>query len=99
MWKYGAKYVFWFLVMVAIVTAVVMLLWNWLVPELFKGRMISYWQALGILVLARILTGLGKASSSHFKNKMHHGWKSLPDDEKDRLREKFRDKWCRDDYS
>jgi len=99
MWKYGAKYIFWFLVMVAILTAVVMLLWNWLVPELFNGRMISYWQALGILVLVRILTGLGKSGSAHFKHRFRHGWNSLPDDEKARLRQKFKDKWCQDDCS
>jgi hypothetical protein len=94
MWKYGLKYLFWFLVLVAIISMAVMLLWNWLIPELFNGKMINYWQALGILALARLLTGLGKVSSEHWKHKMRNGWHSLPDDEKARLREKFRDRWC-----
>ena len=94
MWKYGAKYIFWFLVMTAILTAVLMLLWNWLVPELFNGRMITYWQALGMLILARILTGLGNASTSHIKDKFRHGCNAIPEDEKARLRQKFKDKWC-----
>ena len=94
MLKYGAKYIFWFLVMVAIFTAIVMLLWNWLVPDLFGGRMINYWQAMGLLALTRILTGLGKAGTDHWKHKMNHGWNSLPAVEKERLRQKFKDRWC-----
>ena len=32
-------------------------LWNWLMPPVFHLGMITYWQALGILVLAKILFG------------------------------------------
>ena len=39
----------------ALFTYVVMLLWNWLVPELFSGPAVNYWQTLGILVLSKIL--------------------------------------------
>jgi hypothetical protein len=34
---------------------VVMLLWNWLMPDLFELRSIDYWQALGLLALCTIL--------------------------------------------
>ena len=34
---------------------VVMLLWNWLMPEIFGLTQISYWQAWGLLVLSSIL--------------------------------------------
>lgn len=44
----------------ALFTYVVMLLWNWLVPELFSGPILTYWQTLGILLLSKILlTGVG----------------------------------------
>lgn len=36
---------------------IVMSLWNWLVPVLFGGRIITFWQALGVLVLSKILFG------------------------------------------
>ena len=36
---------------------IVMHLWNWLLPPLFGWRMITFWQALGLLVLCRILFG------------------------------------------
>lgn len=34
-----------------------MALWNWLVPTLFHGPVVTFGQALGLLVLGRILTG------------------------------------------
>jgi hypothetical protein len=36
---------------------IVMHLWNWLLPMLFGWHQISFWQALGLLVLCRILFG------------------------------------------
>ena len=32
-------------------------LWNWLLPPLFGWRQITFWQALGMLALCRILFG------------------------------------------
>ena len=32
-------------------------LWNWLLPPLFGFRLITFWQALGVLALSRILFG------------------------------------------
>jgi hypothetical protein len=34
---------------------VVMLLWNWLMPEIFGLKSLSYWQAWGLLILSSIL--------------------------------------------
>jgi hypothetical protein len=42
-------------VFVFVVGSVVMLLWNALVPELFNGPVITYWQAIGLLVLSHLL--------------------------------------------
>jgi len=36
---------------------VVKLLWNWLLPPLFGFHIIEFWQALGLLLLTRILFG------------------------------------------
>jgi hypothetical protein len=44
---------------------VVMLLWNWLMPELFGLKRLGYWQAWGLLALCTILfKGLGSGGSS-----------------------------------
>src|SRR4051812_35380039 len=37
----------------------VMILWNWLIPELFKGPQITYLHALGLLLLTKFLFGFG----------------------------------------
>src|SRR2546423_13038377 len=45
------------LLFIAIGGEVVMRLWNWLLPSLFGWREITFWQALGLLALCRILFG------------------------------------------
>ena len=45
------------LLFLAIGGGVVLQLWNWLLPSLFGWRQITFWQALGILALCRILFG------------------------------------------
>jgi hypothetical protein len=51
------KFVLFALVAVTVLTAVVMSLWNWLMPSLFGLGVITFWQALGLLVFSRILFG------------------------------------------
>src|SRR2546422_9255661 len=45
------------LIFTAIGGGLVMLLWNWLAPALFGLRLITFWQAIGLLALCRILFG------------------------------------------
>ena len=57
------------LVPVAFITlgaVITMGLWNWLLPSLFGLATITFWQAAGIIVLARILFG--------WKGFHRHGW-------------------------
>jgi hypothetical protein len=55
-----------FIVAIFLLGWIVELLWNALVPDLFHGPMLGYWQAVGLLLLCRILVG--------FKGR-HHGWR------------------------
>ena len=41
----------------AIAGTLVRLLWNWLLPPLFGWPTLTFWQALGLLALCRILFG------------------------------------------
>jgi len=43
-----------------------MWLWNWLMPELFGLKMITFWQACGLNLMSTIL--FGRASSSNKKD-------------------------------
>ena len=45
------------LLFVALGGELVLQLWNWLLPPLFGWHQITFWQALGILALCRILFG------------------------------------------
>lgn len=47
-----------------IVGLVVKALWNWLMPELFGLHEITYWQAFGLVILAKIFFG-GFGSDHH----------------------------------
>jgi hypothetical protein len=43
---------------------VVMLLWNWLMPDIFGLKRLTYWQAWGLLILCTILfKGFGLGNS------------------------------------
>jgi len=47
--------------------AVIMWLWNWLMPVIFHLGVISYWQAVGLAILGRLLFG-----SFHHGHMNHH---------------------------
>jgi len=44
-----------------------MLLWNWLMPDVFGLPVLTYWKAVGILVMAKLLFGNfeGKGHKKH----------------------------------
>lgn len=49
---------------------VIMWLWNWLMPTLFDLPLITYWQGVGLFILAKILLGgCGSGSSGSNKDK------------------------------
>lgn len=64
-------------------TVALMLLWNWLMPLLFGLAVVTFWQALGILALSKILFGGGGRS--------HQSWRQSEKEKfnKDRFKEKF----------
>jgi hypothetical protein len=56
------------IVAVIVIGYFVMLLWNDLIPELFKGPVLTFWQAVGLLVLSHILF---RGWGGHHRG---HGW-------------------------
>lgn len=90
---------------------VVKLLWNWLLPPLFGVREITYWQALGLLALCRILfggCGLRGSSGSHGRRRladrvadrvserMAERWEHMTPEERERFRQGVRERWSFD---
>lgn len=78
---------------VAVLSLAVMLLWNSLVPELFRGPSLQYWQAFGLLLLSRILFGglRGRGGwHGHWRQRLwRERWESMTPEERARLREHF----------
>ena len=55
----------------------VMILWNWLMPVIFHLGLITYWQAFGIVIRAKLL--FGAAGSGRYGSPKHGGpWKGNP---------------------
>ncbi len=72
---------------------VVMSLWNWLMPALFGWRLISFWQALGLLVLSKILFGglhRGVGRHMHWRRRMLERWEQMTPEEREKFREGVR---------
>ncbi len=64
------------IVIVAVLSLVVMLLWNWLVPQLFGGPFITYLQSFGLLVLTKILLGgFGRHFEDIHRSRNRYFWK------------------------
>jgi len=58
------------LVFIAVLSLVLLLLWNWLMPAIFGIPTITYIQAAGLLILSKILlTGVGKRPGHYYYNR------------------------------
>lgn len=75
------------LVAVAVFGLVLMSLWNWLIPSLTGWHTLGFAQALGLLVLCRILFG---GFRGHWRHSGRHGWSRLSPEERERFRTQFR---------
>ena len=82
------------LLAITVVTTIVMLLWNAILPSLFHFPDITWPQALGLLILSKLLFGGfrgGGGPRQHWKNKMKQRWMNMQPEE----REKFMQEWNR----
>lgn len=80
-----------FAVFVFIGGEVVMLLWNWLAPPLFGLPELTFWQALGMLAICRILFGGFGMSGGGGRHSSYGGrW---GDHKTDRWVDRFTERW------
>ena len=66
---------------------VVQLLWNWLVPPIFGWSQLTFWQALGLLVLCRILFG-GRGGRGFYRSNS-----GFTPEERERFRHRLRERF------
>jgi Ca2+/H+ antiporter, TMEM165/GDT1 family len=95
-----AKKIAWMVVLIPLAilafTWIVMSLWNNILPEVLGVKTITFWQAMGILVLSKILfggfggKGGGKKREKHnWKNNLREKWEQMSPEQ----REQFKSKW------
>jgi hypothetical protein len=77
---------------------VVMALWNYVCPPVLHTGELTYWQALALLALCKILFGgfRGRPGGGGFMRRGRfgsHKWKNMTEEEKERLRAR----WKRED--
>lgn len=79
-----------------IVSYVVMELWNNLLPQILHVSTITFWQALGIFILCKILFGFGKGGGGGpwARGKMADRFKGMTPEERQQFKDKMRDKMC-----
>jgi hypothetical protein len=89
----GFKIAFFVVLGLLALTFVVMSLWNWLMPSLFGLRVITFWQALGLLVLSKILLGgfRGRPGGGmHWRRRMMERWEQMTPEEREKFRQGMR---------
>ena len=81
-------------VAIGVLSFVVMILWNWLMPTLFARPLITYWQAIGLLVLSRILLGGFRGRPGppqwHWRRRMMERWEQMTPEEREKFRQGFK---------
>jgi hypothetical protein len=83
----------------------VMLLWNALIPDLFHGPIVNFGQAIGLVVLAKLLVGFkgmhhfgghrGFGGRGGWGGRGGHRWANLSPEEREKIREHMRAHHCR----
>ncbi|GAC1440987.1 MAG: hypothetical protein NVSMB63_08200 [Sediminibacterium sp.] len=83
---------------IALISYVVMLLWNDVLTAALHVSAVNYWQAMGILVLSKILfggfKGRGGSCRQPWKNEMKEKWHNMTPEERERIKTEWRDR-CR----
>lgn len=73
-------------------------LWNCLIPDLFHGPVVTFWQALGLCLLGKLIFGWhggggpGKWSQTkeQWRKKMQQRMEHMTPEEKEKMRQRFR---------
>jgi hypothetical protein len=86
-----------------VISFAVMELWNNLLPAILHVGMITFWQAMGLFVLSKILFGFGKGrgfggrrgvDGSWMRGRMEERFKNMTPEQKAKFKEKMNDRMC-----
>jgi hypothetical protein len=81
----------------ALIGYVVMSLWNGLTPALFGWKMISYWQAVGLIILSRMLFGGFRGAAGrgghYWRHRVMERVDRMTPEEREKFRRAFESRW------
>jgi hypothetical protein len=101
--KFWVKKIVGFIVLAIAMTAVlgyvVMLLWNNVLTAVVSVTAITFWQALGLFILSKILFGgfkgggcWGCHKGGQWKNEMKEKWHSMTPEEREKIKQEWRNR-------
>ncbi len=80
----------------SLISFVVMQLWNNLLPGILHVSTVTFWQAMGIFILCKILFGFGKGgrmgAAPWMRRRMQERFKNMSPEEKELFKAKMKDK-------
>ena len=85
---------------IALGGAVVRFLWNWVTPPLFGWHQITFWQAMAILALCRILFGgfgMRGGQRAYGRRRMRDRWSKMTPEERQKIRDRVISKFGLDE--
>jgi hypothetical protein len=87
----GFKFLLIAAVAIGVLSFIVMSLWNWLMPTLFGRPLITYWHAVGLLILSRILLGGFRGRHGppqwHWRRRMMQRLEQMTPEEREKFRQ------------
>ena len=89
----GLKVLLFIVLAATVFSFAVLWLWNHLMPVIFGLHAITFWQALGLLVLSKILFGgfRGRPGwGGHWRGRMMERWEKMTPEEREKFREGLR---------
>lgn len=79
------------IIAISLITFLTMTLWNWLIPPLFHGPVITFWQALGLLILSKLILfgsrGRPGPPPWAWRRRVMERWDHMTPEERDQFRQ------------
>jgi hypothetical protein len=91
-----ARFILFAVVAALVLSFIIMYLWNWLMPAVFGLHLINFWQALGLLVLSKILFGgfHGRRwGGMRWRSRMMERWAQMTPEEREKFRAAMQSRW------
>jgi hypothetical protein len=87
------KITFFAIIAVGVVSFAVMSLWNVLMPSIFAVKAITFWQALGLLILSKLLFGAFRpygGGGRQWRRRMFERWEQMTPEEREKFKQGLR---------